>query len=212
MKPARLLVVALVLAAAAACLQRTVPATSYFRLTTPECHLRAGQLPYALALIRLQAGAAYEQQAVLYRPSPYRIAPYGYSRWEATPAEMLTDRLQQFLESCHLFRSVTQRGISGRADLMLRGRVTRFEEVDTPEGSFAELAVEFELSCVRGGAQLWQGRLSVRSPMATRNPEELARAMSAATATLFDDLSLKLEAAAGNLEGKCAAPAGKVSK
>jgi ABC-type uncharacterized transport system auxiliary subunit len=186
----RLAALLLGLAMLSACLGR-VPPTTYYRLAAPA--LRPQEpYPYRVAVMRFRAAPPYQQSDLLYRPSAFEVASYGSSRWEATPAEMLTERFYEALRGSHLFREVTLRGLSGGADLLLQGRVTRFEEVDSPQGAFAELAVEVELTCLRGARTVWQGELSARTPMAERTPDELARAMSESLAAAVGDLLARL--------------------
>lgn len=191
----RLAACALTLMVAAACLSR-VPATSYFRVAGPpelnhECPRRYSA-PYTLAVMPFGASPALRQTALLYRPSPYELASYGFSRWEATPAQMLTERLEDYLESCRLFGGVTRYGLSAEPELLLRGRLTDFQEVDGPQGPQAELGLEAELVSLSGSEVVWQGRLTARTPMAERSPEELARAMSESLAAVLAEMAAQL--------------------
>ena len=188
----------------AACLGLgSLPATSYFRLVGPsQCPPQPGSYPYVVAILPFRAPAVYQQTALLYRPSPFEVAFYGSSRWEAMPSEMLFERVRDYLEECRLFRQVTRYGLSSRPDLLLRSRITSFEEVDSPEGTWAELGLEAELLCPQSAQLVWQGRLAARSPMNERSPQELARAMSASLASVLGEMAQKLGPAVGRLEGR----------
>ncbi len=202
MRAARLSGLLLCLAALGACFSWRLPATDYYRLVGPACRPQGQPFPFEVALMRLRANPVYQDNRLLYLPNPYQVASYGHSRWEALPAEMVTDQLYGYLQGCGLFRAVHLRSLSTEPDLVLQGRLTRFEEEDTPEGSFAVLALEAELVCAAGPRTVWQGRLSARTPMSAREPAELARAMSASLAQVLEDLRAQMGAALEGFEAE----------
>jgi ABC-type uncharacterized transport system auxiliary subunit len=187
----RLLVLGAALMLLAACLGR-VPAVSYYRLVGPQGCSPLRTYPYKIAVVPFGASPALRQTSLLYRPSPYELATYDSSRWEAMPSEMVTERLQEFLEDCRLFNGVTRYGLSAEPQLLLRGRLVGFEEVNGPQGAQAELSVEAELVSLDDSETLWEGRLVARTPMVERSPRELARAMSKSLAAVLEEMTARL--------------------
>jgi len=208
----RLSALAVVLAAAcvvlAACSFGRTPPVSYFRLVEPPCRSAARAYPYTVAMIPLRATSVYQQTAVLYGPSPYELDHYSSSRWEATPAEMVTDQLQGYLQRCGLFATVTRQGLATHPDLVLQGRVTRFEEDDTEGGPLAVLHVDLQLSCLLTPRVVWQGRVEASAPMQGHSPQEVARAMSVALDSALKDVVARLVPALDQLQasGGCGRP------
>ncbi len=200
------------LAALAACIGGRIPPTTYYRLVGPTCQPQEYSYPFELAITRLRANPVYQDTALLYMPSAYETASYGYSRWEAMPADMLTERLYQYLRECRLFQSVSLRSLSGKPDLLLRGRITRFAEVDEPEGAFAELTLEMELVCLSSPKKVWEGELAARTPMSERTPQELARAMSASLAAVLEKMAARLSPALSELEEEGCLEAGSAGQ
>ena len=128
----------------------------------------------------LEANIAYEDPRIVYRTSPYRIDYYYYHRWAAPPGMMVTDVLRDALTRSGRFAAVTS-GFDDNADAVLRGRLIALEEVDVDRDQWlGRITLDLELVDARSGAVLWSGTLTEERPVAEREPEGVARALSEA--------------------------------
>jgi ABC-type uncharacterized transport system auxiliary subunit len=116
--------------------------------------------PYAAAVMTFRAPDPLEQDRIVFRPSPVEIDYYEYHRWAERPAAALTTALLQRLRARRLFSSVSLYEGKGRPDYLIRGRVERLEEVDSPEG--VSVRVELSAEAVEGKTlkMVWNGSAS----------------------------------------------------
>lgn len=137
-----------------------------------------------LAVTPLVADSAYDTDQLVYRLSPYRLDYYNYHRWSAHPGLLVADFLRRAYARTGLFRQVLG-DASSDAAWVLAGRIAAFEEVDeSPERWQAHVALELSLRDPQSGAVAWSAAYDRREPMPERNPEGLARALSAALARI----------------------------
>ncbi|HEU0030580.1 MAG TPA: ABC-type transport auxiliary lipoprotein family protein [Kofleriaceae bacterium] len=172
--------VALVLALAAC--SGKLPDTRYYQLAAPESGKRDAVADLTLVLEPLATEAAYDDERIVYRTTPYRLDYYQYHRWSAAPGVMIGNFLETALEKSGRFRNVVRElGNGDAAPVVLGGRVVAIEEVDrSPRAWYGRLAIELTLTDARTGATLWSEQFDETEAMATQTPEGLARALSIA--------------------------------
>ncbi len=156
----------------------TPPATRYYHLAAPSQHKPAGKL--VLVLEPLTTDAAYDDERIVYRTSPYRLDYYDYHRWSAAPGVLVGNFLEEALERGGHVRAV-RRELTTDADAILSGRIAAIEEVDVSKQRWeARIVLELSLSDVASGETLWSEQFEEREPLRDQSPEGLARALSAA--------------------------------
>lgn len=137
-----------------------------------------------LVVTPLVADSAYDTDRIVYRLNPYRLDYYNYHRWSAHPGLLVADSLRRAYLRTGLFRQVLGQ-LGSNAVWVLAGRIAALDEVDdTAERWQAHIALELSLSDSRSGAVVWSAVYDRREPMPERNPEGLARALSAALARI----------------------------
>ena len=132
-----------------------------------------------LAIEDFSAGAAYDEQRMVYRSSDYRFDYYHYHRWAAPPGMLVSDTLREVYRNTGAFRSVVG-GYDSRADVILSGRVVAFEEVDREEDWFGRVVVNMRLRDARTGELLWNDTLRREHKLTEQTPQGLAEAVSRA--------------------------------
>lgn len=145
-----------------------------------------------LAVDYLSANAAYDDPRIVYRENPYRLDYYHYHRWTASPSVMITDAMRELFQRSGHFKAVTS-GYTSGVDVLLRGRVVSLEEVDVSEGEWvARLVLDLQLQDVDSGLVIWSRTLRRDQPVEQRDPEGVARALSAALRELVAEISPQL--------------------
>lgn len=157
----------------------TIPDTRYYQLAPPPAAARSGEL--VIVLEPLTTEAAYEDERIVYRTSPFRLDYYQYHRWSAAPGVMIAGYLEQALESSGRVRAVIRELATGAA-AVLGGRVIAIEELDAEWRG--RIVLELTLTDARSGAVVWSEQFSETERLSTRTPEGLARALSAAMARI----------------------------
>lgn len=184
---------ALLLLVLAAC-GRPPPATRYYHLAAPAQHKPAGKL--VLVLEPLTTDAAYDDERIVYRTSPYRLDYYDYHRWSAAPGVLVGNFLEEALERGGHVRAV-RRELTTDADAILSGRIAAIEEVDVSKQRWeARIVIELSLSDVTSGETLWSEQYEEREPLRDQSPEGLARALSAALGRIVAEAGPEIAAQA----------------
>jgi len=167
--------------ACAACAGK-LPDTRYYQLAAPDAKLRGGDA--MLVLETLTTDAAYDDERIVYRTTPYRIDYYQYHRWSSSPGVMVGNYLEQAFETSGKFRAVV-RDVTPGAPVVLAGRVVAIEEVDRSKTAWVgRIVLELLLTDARTGEALWTEQLEEIEPLQHQTPEGLAAALSIAMARI----------------------------
>jgi uncharacterized lipoprotein YmbA len=169
--------IAVIALASAACGGKLTE-TRYYQLAQTDAKPQGGSA--ILVLEPLATDAAYDDDRIVYRTTPFRLDYYHYHRWTSTPGVMVGNFLEQALETRGTFRAVV-RERTPDAPAVLTGRVLAIEEVDHSRTQWlGRIAVELVLSDAHTGAILWTERIDESEPLRQQNPEGLAQALSIA--------------------------------
>ena len=170
----------LALAALAACAGcgGKLPETRYYQLAVPDARPRSGES--VLVLDALATEAAYDDERIVYRTTPFRLDYYQYHHWASAPGAMVSSYLEQALERSGRFRGVV-REVTPDAPVVLAGRVIAIEEVDRSRTEWlGRIALELMLTDARSGEALWTEQFDETEPLRQQTPEGLAQALSVA--------------------------------
>ena len=127
---------------------------------------------------------AFNSNAMVYQPQPFKSETYNYSRWRVNPGYLVTDYLLRDLRDSRLFKAVFGPDSSGKYRFRLEGGVEEFQELDEPGGWKASLGLTVTLLDTSQEELpqrvVFQKNYRVLEPMPEKTPEGLARAMSRA--------------------------------
>jgi len=127
---------------------------------------------------------AFNTNAMVYQPHPYQSQSYNYSRWRANPGNLVTDYLIRDLRESGLFKAVFGPSSTGKHRFKLEGGVAEFQELDTPGGWQASLALTVTLLDMDKEELpqrvVFQKNYRVQEPMPVKTPQGLAQGMSRA--------------------------------
>jgi cholesterol transport system auxiliary component len=129
---------------------------------------------------------AFNTNAMVYQPAPFKSQVYNYSRWRANPGNLVTDYLIRDLRESGLFKAVFGPTGTGKHRFRLEGGVTEFQEVDAADGWQASLALTVTLLDTQQEELpqrvVFQKNYRVLAPMPEKTPQGLAQGMSQAMA------------------------------
>ena len=173
----RRICIALACALGAGCSGK-LPETRYYQLAAPEPRPPGGD--QLLVLETLTTDAAYDDDRIVYRTTPFRFDYYQYQRWSSAPGLMVGNYLEQAFETSGRFRGVV-REPTPDAPVVLAGRVVAIEEVDRSSTAWlGRVVVELMLTDARTSEALWSAQLEETEPLRQQTPEGLAQALSIA--------------------------------
>jgi ABC-type uncharacterized transport system auxiliary subunit len=162
-----------------------VPETRYYQLAV-ETKAAPHPAGPAIAVEPLAADAAYDDDRIVYRLTPYRLDYYNYHRWSSPPGTMLANYLQDAFTRSGRFRAVMHEA-SDTVPVMLGGRVIAIEEVDKSKTEWVgRVAIELTLTDTATNKVLWSHEFDETEPLRTQSPEGLAQALSVAMQRISD--------------------------
>lgn len=147
---------------------------------------RKAKIPEVVKVEQFSVAQAFNTNAMVYQPQPFKSETYNYSRWRANPGYLVTDYLVRDFRDAYLFDAVFGPAATGRYRFQLEGGVEEFQEVDEPDGWKAVLAVTATLLDVTREEVpqrvVFQKNYRALTPMPEKTPQGLAQAMSRAMA------------------------------
>ena len=135
----------------------------------------------ASIVIMINSPRYLEQPYIAYRKSPYQLEISRYSKWEASPNEMLRGVFKDALSSTQRFKEVRPTDIVPDGFYSLKIDLKRFERSDMGNDSFGELVFDVQLLSP-DGKELYQHSISKRTKLEDRTFLSLAKGLSGAVA------------------------------
>jgi ABC-type uncharacterized transport system auxiliary subunit len=153
--------------------------SKYYELQMPAQPPAAATNPYPVVLLvgRLGAPDLLRGDRLVYRTGPEEMGAYEYQRWVERPTEMIEGMLIETLRDSGRFRSVGRAGSRSKADYILRGHLSRLEEVDDPSGIKASVALELELFHSDTSETVWYRSYSHDEPVSGKAMAAIVRAL-----------------------------------
>ena len=157
-----------------------IPPTHYYALdlSVPATPKPANTLEHSVLVMPLRATDMLTQDRIVYRPSREEVGYYDYHRWADEPRSSVTAALLQKLREKGTFGTVAMFDGRTKADYILRGRISRLEEVDFEEGVKVYAAIELELIDGKDASVAWSGTGQASSPVATPEMRDVVGRMS----------------------------------
>lgn len=161
----------------------SVPKVRYYTLGDVASAARAGgdTTRPLLRVERLSVAQPYDGRRIVYRPAPNEVAFWDFRQWAGPPSKMITSRVAELLDRSGLFEDIDTFPYSWKdADLVLKGAVLAFEEVDRENEWYGRIKLFLELRSRETGRTLWSSKIEVEKKASGRNPEALVLALSEA--------------------------------
>ena len=138
------------------------------------------------------------QPYIVYRKSPYQLEISRYSKWEASPNEMLRRVFKDALSSAQRFKEVRAMNIVPDGFYSLKINLKSFERSDMGNDSFGEFVFDVQFISPEG-KELYQNSISKRTKLEDRTFLSLAKGLSGAVAEGVDEVRDNIDR---SLEGK----------
>jgi ABC-type uncharacterized transport system auxiliary subunit len=177
----------------AACGCASVPKTHFYTLANvaPSVTAGADSAGPLIRIERLAVAEPYAGRRIVYRPKPMEVAFWELRRWAEPPDKMITAAVAARLAASGMFRGVDTFPYSwDEADLILRGAVLAFEEVDRGDEWYGHVKLFFELIDAGSRRTLWSSKMEAEKKAAARTPDALVEALTAA----LDEILTQAEA------------------
>jgi len=152
----------------------------------------------ASIVIMINSPRYLTQPYIVYRKSPYQLEISRYSKWEASPNEMLRRAFKDALSSAQRFKEVRAMNIVPDGFYSLKINLKRFERSDMGNDSFGEFVFDVQFISPEG-KELYQNSISKRTKLEDRTFLSLAKGLSGAVAEGVDEVRDNIDR---SLEGK----------
>lgn len=137
---------------------------------TPTAHT----YPIDIVVGRVAGTDLLESSPIVYKTSRNQTGTYTYHRWTEAPVQLVQAKLIRMLRTSGEYQSVT--GLGGGGDLVVRGRLYDFAEVDG-EGIAGLVSMEFELFNRKTGEALWSHFYSQTEPVESKKVPAVVQAL-----------------------------------
>ena len=160
----------------------TAPKTVYYRVFyDAPVNVQAEQtLPFVLALNKLDASPPLSQPNILHRTSDVGLEYDPYNQWESSPVKTVEHALETAFKLSHVFKGVTSKRLITNSDLILSGRLTKFEQVEKFSSYLAEIELEYELMEPTINRIVTAGKINKQITAKFMSVESVTEAMSEA--------------------------------
>ncbi|HUU28017.1 MAG TPA: ABC-type transport auxiliary lipoprotein family protein [archaeon] len=183
----------------------SIPETHYYTIgrIVPEPGQFTRKIDLSVGVPQFEADGIYARDNLLYRLGNYEIASDYYRRWGCPPQKMLAESTVKYLHSSGIFAQVLRMPTMSRVDLVLEGRILRFEELSNAEGSTVRVDLEFSLRKEGNRSQIWWQEVSASSPVGpVRSPETIVQAVENSVRSCLDQATDSIVKALSNLSAK----------
>ncbi len=173
----------------------TVPPANYYVLVSPQIPLQkppVDTFDYTIAVAHFESDETFLRKSIVWQTDTSQLGYYSGERWAETPAEMFSYRLYQRVLESGLFHHVVWGLTMGEGNLVLKGKITSFEELDTPERWYGKVQVEAVL-LKSDGTVLWSGQVGDKEPAAEESVKAVVDAITKATDMTITTILLSLE-------------------
>ena len=159
----------------------SMPETKIYSIYVPiESKTVNGKTDNSVTIV-VHAPRYLTQPYIAYRESPYQLKISKYSKWDASPNEIVRGGFKDSLSSTEIFQEVRLSSAVPRGFYSLRVNLKRFERYDEGKGSFGELVMDVDLLSP-DARELYRGSISKRVRLDDQSFLSLARGLSSALA------------------------------
>jgi ABC-type uncharacterized transport system auxiliary subunit len=149
----------------------------FYEIETPPAPARINSTrPIDILVGRITGPSFLESEPIVYRTGANEVGTYQYHRWSDPPVEMVQTNLVRLLRSSGDYQSVGIMGSGATQNLVVRGRLERFEEVDAAQISTL-VAMEFELYNRKTARVLWSHSYSQSEPAQGKEVSQVVQAL-----------------------------------
>ena len=170
-----------------------VPPTFYYVLNLPSPTTAAEVLDHTAVLMPIRAGRVVSQGRIVYRESPEQVGFYEYHRWAEDPPQSVGRSLLRHVRARGTFASVVPFDGRTRADFILRGELSRLEEVDHGGSVRAEVELYLELVDSDTARVVWSSSATERGAVTESAVRSVVAGMSAAANKAISRLAGQLD-------------------
>jgi uncharacterized lipoprotein YmbA len=171
-----------------------VPQTRYFLVDVPAPARATAGKQVTLWIKAVDADAVHGQDRLLYRTSEYEVHYDPYRRWALMPAEMIQQKVLDYLRQSSLFRHVTERMPEpGVAVWSATITIRQFEEVVTSRGRVGRVAMRWQVNEGQSAKIVWEGEVQAEAAIQGSDAEGIIQAISKATESTLQQALQKLQ-------------------
>lgn len=177
----------------------SVQETKIYSLNVPADKAAVNSSADSSVVVIVHTPRYLSQPYMAYRNSPYQLNISRYSKWDASPNDMLKEVFKDALASMGHFKEVLLANATHAGAYSLRINLKRFERSNTGAGSFGELLFDASL-ITPDNREIYRDTISKKVKLEDKSFLSLAQGLSAALAGGVDEVKKGLRLAVS--EGK----------
>jgi uncharacterized lipoprotein YmbA len=157
----------------------TMPDTKIYSLyvdTASEKSIR-GEISDRSIAVLVNSPRYLSQSYIAYRTSPYELEISKYSKWEASPQDMVRVSAKNYLSSAGIFKEVRASNVVPEGFYSLEVDLKRFERDDRGTDSYGKLTFDYNLYSP-DGVMLYRGSIFKEVKLESKTFLDLAKGLS----------------------------------
>jgi ABC-type uncharacterized transport system auxiliary subunit len=166
-----------------------MPQIRYYRLPPPlsgdVSEKFTGQPLY---IMPVKSAPIYQQEKMIYQPSPYEIRFDHYRRWVEPPVQLLRRKALEYFRSTGVFSSTSARPPLDDDFWVLEIDLMDLKEVIDDQNRTVVLHIWARFASQAEQQHIWQGMIEKRQKIQNPGGEGIAHATSLALENAFDEL------------------------
>jgi len=136
--------------------------------------------PIVLGIEGFTTSPLYGDRRIAYRASAHEVVYYPNHYWAAAPGDLVADAIAKQVRRAGAVETVAVAPFARTPDWLLSGDLVTFEEVEQDGRGIARIVLVARIEAVADDRLLREEEIRAERPVAKRNPEDVAAAMSAA--------------------------------
>jgi ABC-type uncharacterized transport system auxiliary subunit len=149
----------------------------YYGLQIPATPAPASYTwPIEMVVGRITGTDVLEASPIVYKTGRNQMGTYQYHRWTESPVELVQAKLTRLLRTTGEYQSVSGGGNASSGELVIRGRLYDFTEVDGDAIS-GLVSMEFELYNRKTARILWSHFYSQTEPVEAKQVPAVVQAL-----------------------------------
>ncbi len=141
-----------------------------------------------LYILPFNAASIYQQEKMIYQPSPYEIRFDHYRRWIDAPVHLMHQNALDYFRACGTFGRVSDRPLTGDNTILLQVELLDCKEVVQEETRMAVFSIWARFWHHSTQEVLWEGLIREQQRIEKSGGQGIAHATTLASKRVFKQL------------------------
>ncbi len=167
-----------------------VPEDRYYLLPEKKNNINRYDQPVveSVAVAQIMAEGLYRERSILFinAKSPLELRQYHYRHWAKAPTYLLQDDIVDLFRQANYAKDVLRFDPKSQVDVIVKGRILRFEQIIESNESYVNVAIEFDvLNRQAGQNKKWRKIYKIREKTEGASVHNIVEAFGRALSKIY---------------------------